>query len=80
MQKKIEDLEKLILLACQKITSLEEDNRLISTKFKAMSSKFGEFVKDGEKLNKLLNWKNKTHDRLKKLKNKLEHLINQTKK
>jgi uncharacterized protein YdcH (DUF465 family) len=80
MQKKIETLEKLVSQACSKISELASENRSLANKLKAVNTKFNEFASDKEKLNKLISWKNKTRERLKKIKAKAEFLISQSKK
>jgi chromosome segregation ATPase len=80
MQKKIEELEKLIYEACQKINSLEEENYSLSDKLEVKNNKLTELAKSKEELAKLINWKKKTYGKLTKLKNKIEFLIGQSKK
>jgi len=79
MQKKIETLEKLVYQACRQISELEKENKSLASRLKAADSKFNEFSHDKQELSKLLNWKKKAHQRLKKLKTKIESAIDQTK-
>lgn len=80
MQKKIDELEKLVYEVCKKLTTLERENRSLTGKLKTINAKLAELSKSEHELAKLINWKKKTFEKLTRLKSKIEVLIGERKK